>query len=255
MTYTLLTLLLPFGQLLGWKKFKALGLKVEAFNFRTIQFLFGEIFVRSEYYFKAETSAPIIVDCGSNIGFSVLFLKFLYPDSTVYAFEPDPTTFTLLKRNIKANGLKKVVLYNAAVGERDGTTNFYVDDLAGNMTMSLVKERLEGKAIKVKVMSLSKFAQDKNIDFMKMDIEGYEQEVLRDLAKTQSLDRFKEMTIEYHHLIDDRPLGLAELLQSLENGGFRYKLDTASVPIYSKDKFQDILIFAYRKQLNKLSNR
>ena len=81
---------------------------------------------------------------------------------------------------------------------------------------------------------------------MKMDIEGSEGKVLVDLVKKKQLSKIEELIIEYHHNIPGNSVSLSSFLQLLETQ-FHYQLDTSSIPIYSKNKFQDVLIFAYKK--------
>jgi hypothetical protein len=56
-------------------------------------YLFEEIFAKASYLFHSDTDRPLIFDCGSNIGMSVLFFKKLYPAARITAFEPDPRTY------------------------------------------------------------------------------------------------------------------------------------------------------------------
>jgi FkbM family methyltransferase len=43
---------------------------------------------------------PVIIDCGGNIGLSVLYFKYLFPNSVITVFEPSPPVFEILKENI-----------------------------------------------------------------------------------------------------------------------------------------------------------
>src|SRR5262245_12859403 len=75
---------------------------------RELQVMIDEIFVSSLYRFQATSATPVILDCGSNIGVSVLFFKSLHPGARITAFEPSPTSFPLLERNVRENGLSGV---------------------------------------------------------------------------------------------------------------------------------------------------
>src|SRR5215467_13838161 len=77
------------------------GFTIHAFDYDAISFLFGEIFLRGEYLFASKSPSPVILDCGANIGMASLFFKWLYPQSVVYAFEPDKNTFLMLQKNIE----------------------------------------------------------------------------------------------------------------------------------------------------------
>jgi FkbM family methyltransferase len=254
LAYTRLTLLLPVGMLLRWRRARLLGLRVEAASFWNIHYLFGEIFVRGEYYFVADRPDPLVLDLGANVGFAVLYVKQLYPAAVVHAFEPDPDTVAMLRRNVARNGLRDVHVYAAAVGDTAGTAEFYVDSAPGELTMGLVPERLAGRVALVRKVPvirladfLAAFPDGCRISLLKMDIEGFETEVLASLDEPGRLDRVDALAIEYHHLIPGRPARLGWFLSVLERQGFSYKMDAASIPIASTGQFQDVLVYAYRE--------
>jgi FkbM family methyltransferase len=246
--YTRLTLLLPVGWALRRRHARVMGMRVEAASFWNIHYLFGEIFMRGAYYFVADRHDPVVLDLGANAGFAVLYVKQLYPRAVVHAFEPDPATVAMLRRNVARNGLRDVHVYAAAAGAADGTAQFYVDERPGELTMGLVRERLGrvGTVHTVPVVGLAGFLAGKQVDLLKMDIEGYETEVFASLDHPGSLDGVRELVVEYHHLIPHRPAALGWFLSVLERQGLSYKLDAASVPIASKGQFQDVLVYAYR---------
>ena len=88
---------------------------------RAFRFLFNELFVMP-VILCAQTDSPLIFDCGSNIGLSILFFKKLYPKARVIGFEPHPLTFQTLRENIERNSLSHVTLHCYALSDRDGTT-------------------------------------------------------------------------------------------------------------------------------------
>jgi hypothetical protein len=59
---------------------------LDAASFRVVAF---EVFVKAEYFFRTSHDAPVIFDCGANIGLATLFFKRLYPKARVHAFEAD----------------------------------------------------------------------------------------------------------------------------------------------------------------------
>ena len=52
--------------------------------------------MRHEYYFHTDKENPVIIDAGANIGDSMIYFKYLYPQATIYSFEPDVATFAYL---------------------------------------------------------------------------------------------------------------------------------------------------------------
>jgi hypothetical protein len=61
----------------------------------SVSFLHGyqEIFEEECYSFNASSSYPFIIDCGSNIGLSIIYFKRQYPNARIIGFEPDPMIF------------------------------------------------------------------------------------------------------------------------------------------------------------------
>src|SRR2546422_9257239 len=106
---------------------RLLGFQVRYLDPVNLARLFREIFVNRLYDVPLGLDAPMIVDCGSNIGLSILFFKNLYPRATVIGFEPSPLTYPLLRQNVERNGLRDVVLHQVAVASHAGSLEFYVN--------------------------------------------------------------------------------------------------------------------------------
>ena len=121
-------------RLLGRKitRERVLGFDFSFSSYEHFATVFTEIFVPHVYRFTPTRPDPLIFDCGANIGMAVHYFKWMYPRARIVAFEPDPATFELLKRNVETNGLQNVELYCEAVGGAPGTVPFYyVEGLPG----------------------------------------------------------------------------------------------------------------------------
>lgn len=119
-----------------------LGFTMDYFELKDLLYLFDDIFVRQPYYFVTEKPDPLIVDCGSNIGTSILYFKKLYPEARIIAFEPFEEAFEKLRENVESNKLKNVRLHNVALSSKEGTVDFfYRPDKPGDLKRSTVKER------------------------------------------------------------------------------------------------------------------
>lgn len=103
---------------------RILGFSVAYFDLGMFLYLFKEIFIERVYEFRVLSTRPLIIDCGSNVGMSILFFKKLYPDARVLGFEPDPATFNLLSKNVQWNRLADVTLSNQAIMDVEGTIEF-----------------------------------------------------------------------------------------------------------------------------------
>ncbi len=177
------------------------GITFSFLNERDFNGLYNEIFKVKVYIFSARTTSPFIIDCGANIGLSVLYFKQLYPQAKIIAFEPNPETFKLLELNVRQNNLRDVQLVNAAVADSDGEMEFYVndDDAAWSLSDTGIRNAYAGpagwKTIVVPKVRLSTYITQP-VDFLKLDIEGMEETVLREIEN--KLDLVEEIRMEFH---------------------------------------------------------
>jgi FkbM family methyltransferase len=228
-----------------------MGFKVSYAQRSLLAYIFREMFIEGNYLFRADNEQPTIVDCGSNIGMSILFFKTVYPKSRIIGFEPDPTTFEILKSNIERNSLQDISVYPFALSDNDGAIDFYHNEQdVGSLMMSVRRERIVGEKITVPTRKLSSFITGP-VDLLKMDIEGAEEEVLPELASSGALRFVKQMFIEYHlHIVPGKD-NLSETIALLEKSGFGYQIAAGlnKSKIVSPAEFQDIRIYCYRKTL------
>src|SRR5262245_51120210 len=224
-------------------------------------YMFEEIFAKASYLFHSDTDRPLIFDCGSNIGMSVLFFKKLYPAARITAFEPDPRTLSALNENIRDNGLTDVAAHQVALGSRDGIVDFYRDENENSSSplMSVNRERLAGsrwqpvlraRHIQVQARRLSTFIES-DIDLLKIDVEGAELEIMQDLVAAGKLRRARRIHLEYHHHIGAAPDNFSAILRLLESAGFDYQIRAdhgGQWPWPTENAFQDVALYRYRRE-------
>lgn len=220
------------------------GFKVTAYNFGTLLFLFKEIFITRDYFFESETKSPKIIDCGANIGMSVLYFKFIFPNCSIIAFEPNPRAFYLLKKNIEQNNLKNVVIHNLALSDVKGEIDFFTGSDEQILLASTIKERGGTHEIKIETELLSNFLKE-SVDLIKMDIEGSETKVMKDLALSQKTAVSHRYIIEYHHKINNEKSSLSSFLIPFEKAGFDYNIKTS---FFKNGSFQDVLLYVYKDE-------
>ena len=182
-----------------------------------------ELFIDEIYKFNSSVDNPVIIDCGANWGLSVIFFKGLYSDAEIIAYEPDPLIFKLLSKNILNHGFNKVQLENKAVWINNRELSFSSDGgLGGSLTEIAIKKRDEVKiqAIRLKDV-LGQYAE---IEFLKIDIEGAEYEVIKDCK--DNLSHVNYLFIEYHSA-PNRDQKLDEILAIVRNAGFKYYIKEA----------------------------
>jgi len=161
--------------------------------------------------FRAKTENPTILDCGSNIGISVLHYKRQFPEARIVAFEPDPHIVPVLRRNLERNNASDVDIVEAAVWTRDGTAEFFCEPAEGS---SLV--RRQSRSVTVRTVDLRRFLVNP-VDLIKMDIEGAEYQVIPGIV--DNLAVVKNLIVECHIENDDmRPF--SDLLRALSSARF-----------------------------------
>jgi FkbM family methyltransferase len=181
-----------------------------------------EIFVKRIYEFEAKKKDPYIIDCGANIGLSVIFLKTLYPAASIVAFEADPAIFRALTTNVRAFGCgNDVQLHNKAVWSTEATLTFHAEGASGGR---LVKPGDTNSLISVPATRLKDYL-DCRVDLLKLDVEGAETDILRDCA--ENLGAVEHIFVEYHSHSDE-PQALHDLLAILQTAGFRYHIKEAA---------------------------
>lgn len=197
------TFLLPINKCLGRKNNPVYELKLKKFN-RSFTFhltdgsdlaVLIEIFIKGEYDIKLSYIPRIIFDLGSNVGLSVAYFKLKYPESKVYAFEPDPETFKKLKRNVKQ--FEDVYVYNIAISDKNSREKFYSYPNS-SMSSSTVRRIADQEYIKVDNRSLDSLIKElkiESIDLMKFDIEGAEMKVFKGC---EFLKKIKYLVGELH---------------------------------------------------------
>lgn len=200
------------------------GITFSFINEKEFDSIYHEIFSYKIYQFTADTASPFILDCGANIGISVLFFKKLYPQAKIIAFEPNPDTFKLLELNVRQNNLRDVELVNAAISDNLGEIDFYVSKGAspthsadtGVKPVSVNSEEFE--SIKVSAVRLSSYIT-RNVDLLKLDIEGMEERVLREIEG--KLHLIKEIRLEFHSGITEDN-NIERISSLLRRGKFKF---------------------------------
>jgi FkbM family methyltransferase len=159
----------------------------------------------------------IVLDIGANIGTISQALQ--YSGFTVYAFEPQPEVFEVLQQNFTGRS------YNVALGDKRGTTEMpkMEYDKAENFggVSCNTKSKSRG-AIEVKLERLDNY-KFVNVGLMKIDVEGFEEMVLRGAVET--IQRCSPIL----YLEDDRQEKSASLHKFLKELGYGIELHTPSL--------------------------
>ncbi len=142
----------------------------------------------------------VVLDVGSNFGYyALLFANLVGAQGCVHSFEPDSSNYGRLTRNIEVNGLTNIRTFQVGVGDRCGEASLILPPSGNPAEIRLGSGSEQGsKSVSVTTLDHHVDAEKlERVDFIKLDVEGFELRVLQGGKKT--LRRFRpKMMIETH---------------------------------------------------------
>ncbi len=170
----------------------------------------GDHALARQYYYRSEAASvcpqagDYVIDCGACFGeTAVFFATSVGPSGHVYSFDPLPHHVEVIERNVQQNGLQqRVTVIPAAVGARSNQI-----DHAGARFRDINSPgfSMHGKEDQFPVLSIDDMVAQRSVpkvDFIKMDIEGFELEALKGAMQTISRHRPK-LAISLYHRVED----------------------------------------------------
>lgn len=163
---------------------------------------FDEVFVDDVYApaTRGLTSCRYVIDVGANIGLASMLFALLFPEAQVFALEPDPDNFGLLKQNLAVFLASGRCLAEQAAAWNETTTLCVTEARAGEFNSIQVMPAGDGGSAgtvqayaMVDVLKRSGFPY---VDLLKIDVEGAETALLR--GDTTWLDNVGRIAIEFH---------------------------------------------------------
>jgi len=138
--------------------------------------------VQKRLFSRAGREVRTVLDCGAHHGRVAREYAAAFPSATVHSFEPTPTTFEALKRSVAAHSRIRPV--NAAVGETEGTTDFYIApfEQANSLLPRHPGHPEQERMVPVRVRRIDEYCREQGIDrvdILKLDVEGFEGPALR----------------------------------------------------------------------------
>ena len=186
-------------------------------------------------------AGDVVLDIGANIGYYVLVESQLVGKTgKVYAVEPIQSNFRLLNKNVQLNNLTNTSTFRFEFGDEDKKSEIYVSDKSN--LCAVKKEAAGGKVIgteEVYMETVDSFFKDKpSPNFIRMDVEGFEYEIIKGMPRTLKSD--VQILAELHpfrRYID--PEKLNEMFDILEQNNFRVKF------VVFEDKVEENKIFRF----------
>ncbi len=164
------------------------------------------------------------LDIGANVGyFTALARSRVGPEGQVYAYEPSPWAFERLSRMISENGWSNVKAVNAGLAETEGELALYLGE-AGNHTPTMVPHEQQTIArVAVKRLDAEfQFPDRASIDVVKMDVEGFEPNVIRGGQRFFASGYVKVVLAEFNtHWLELNGSSIDALHGLFEECGFR----------------------------------
>lgn len=194
------------------------------FPFRPAFFgLINEIFFRPFVSISKNSKPVLIIDCGTNIGVRMLYLKWTYPNAHFMCFEPNDVVLPFLQKNITQNNLtNSVVLHTIALGKNDGVVDFfYNENVRASGSATVVKPSGSSQVVvkQVQQKRLSSFIHEE-VELLKIDIEGVEGDVIEDLVEHGTFQFIRSVLIEYHFDGVTMTYPLETMILKLEHAGY-----------------------------------
>jgi FkbM family methyltransferase len=158
----------------------------------------------AKYLIKNLHSDSTFIDVGAHYGYFSLIASDIVKDGKVYSFEPSSKSFNILKRNVSS--ITNVTIFNKAVSQGNTPIAFYEFDNLHSEYNSTQISQFENedwfKAIKpnmqkIDSISLSTFCADNSIypDIIKIDVEGFENEVIKGAENLLTSSKKKPIVI------------------------------------------------------------
>ena len=180
-----------------------------------------------------------VVDGGAFVGTHALaFARTVGPSGRVYAFEPHPIFFEVLKRNVEINELRQVRLFKSGLTADHGHMAIVTDDMAQatNFGGTRLDPTPSRSAVQVAVRTLDS-CKLKRCDLIKLDIEGMEESALR--GATDSIRRFEPIVFTECNSVD-AGWAVTQLMRS-----FDYKVFVSIAPAFNVGNFRGSTVNAF----------
>ncbi len=182
------------------------GLKLAIRNKEHSDFdVYRQIFVNHEYgifsnlvNYNFKKEGLIIIDAGANVGYTSLYFSRLFKSCKIFAIEPSPDNFELLRANMEMNSLD-VKLYNNALAEVEGKKFEIGNDFRDSKDWSITtNESINGEIDGITIQQIINENEIQYISILKIDIEGAERFLFRSGVDLAYLKITKLIAIEIH---------------------------------------------------------
>jgi len=181
-----------------------------------------KIYTPKKYQIK---KTDTIFDIGSQIGTFSIYAAKKAKKGKIYCFEPVKDNFKYILKNIKLNNLKNIKPYNKGVSNKNEKIKLYHSESNTGGHSAYSKNNIKSKNYEIMECISLKRVIDENkiekVDFLKMDCEGGEYNILFKTPK-KYIDKIQKIAMEYHDLNEKR--NHKEIVNFLLKNNFRVKI-------------------------------
>jgi len=139
-----------------------------------------------------------VLDIGANIGlYSLMLAEFVGAAGKVHAFEPDPVLFRAALDNFSHNAKAHIIdAYNVAAGASAGSAVLHRTSLNSGDNR-LAPSRTHHESVEVRIEPVDSLMRGRGVDWVKIDVQGWELAVLKGMEQTVASNPFIEILIEF----------------------------------------------------------
>jgi FkbM family methyltransferase len=196
-------------------------------NMRIVETAFSESKLGGEkpvldFLIKNIKEGDMVFDVGANVGVhTILMAKLAGKKGKVVSFEPETETFVTLEKNISINKLNNVIPFPVALSDSRSEKNIYFTGNTGGFTLRNNSGSLKGSGIRL--VPGDELIKEKKLPIpkiVKIDVEGFEYEVIKGLADTLQNQKCRIVICELHPDLLPEEITIKDIEMLLKEANF-----------------------------------
>lgn len=194
--------------------------------------------IETEFFKKNLKENDVFLDIGAHVGYYSLMASKILTKGKVYSFEPYVNTYELLMENVDINQCKNVTTYCMGVSDKNEISKLHIDE-ANKGNCSLYHQK-DCDNITIETITIDSMFRGKKVDFVKIDTQGAEINVLLGMKKTIEINDMS-MIIEFYpyglRQMGHKPVDFFKVLSTLGFGIYKMRADGILSQIFNFNKF------------------
>lgn len=168
-----------------------------------------------------------VIDCGAHVGlFTLLASQAVGEYGRVLSMEPNPSTATLLRKNVDGISARNVAIVQAAGASKSGSITLHAGEGKNSAYSSSVADVADAASVEVRAVTIDEVIRERGVDsiaMLKIDVEGAELDAWRGCAESIKADRIALAMVEFTEA-NQRAAGLTtvDLIDAWDDDGYRF---------------------------------